>query len=76
MGTRQLLIEKILRPEEFYFFMYSEMGVMYFRNEKQISEEEYMMSDRIKVSKIEMPLFFDAAVKKQYNLKTFEDVNN
>lgn len=75
MNTRKKILEQLIKSEDHYFFMYSEAGVMYFRNEKQISEEEYMKADRATTAKKEMPLFFDSEVKKKYNLKTFEDVN-
>lgn len=76
MGTRQLLIEKILKPEEFYFFMYSVSGTRYFRNNTEISEAEYLGAENNTKPKKEMPLFLTADVKRQYNLKTFNDVNN
>lgn len=75
METRRLKIEKLIRSEVNFYFMYSENGVMYFRNEQQITEAEFMMADR-SAPRNEMPLFFDAEIKSKLNLKTFEDVNN
>lgn len=75
METRRLKIEKLIRSEVNFYFMYSENGVMYFRNEQQITEAEFMMADR-SATRNEMPLFYDAEVKRKYNLRTFEEPEN
>lgn len=75
METRKSKIEKLIKAEVKYYFMYSETGVMYFRNEQEITEAEFMMADR-SAPRNEMPLFLTAEVQRQYNLKTFNDVNN
>ncbi|TXF75927.1 hypothetical protein [Chryseobacterium sp.] len=75
METRKSKIEKLIKLEVKYYSMYSEGGMMYFRNEQQISEAEFLMADR-SGSKKEMPLFYDADVKKKFNLKTFKDANS
>lgn len=75
METRKSKIEKLLKSEVNFYFMYSESGIMYFRNESQISEEEYMMADRSAPRK-DMPLFFDAEVQEKYNLITLKKPAN
>lgn len=72
METRKSKIEKLIKAEVNYYFMYSESGVMYFRNEMQIHEAEFMMADR-SAPRNEMPLFYDAEVKEKFNLKTLAD---
>lgn len=75
MANRRTLIEKLLRVEPNFYFMYSENGLMFFRNNRQITEEEYKAAEKPS-EYIDMPLFFNEDVKKWYNLRTFKTPEN
>ncbi|SNV48176.1 Uncharacterised protein [Chryseobacterium taklimakanense] len=72
METRKQKLQQIIGSKDEYFFMYADDRMMFFRNRIEIPEVDYRQEVR-SGTKVEMPLFFDQEVKKQFNLKTFED---
>lgn len=59
MSTRKQRLQEIVRASAVYYQMYGADGIVYFRNETQISKDEYDLNNEGKPAFKEKPLFYE-----------------